>query len=180
MLLINHLFTTRGTLYSVIIQQLARYNAESSKMKWWSCKNETCQRYNKSETWKMSWLKLMFSTSWLVTVLNLAQSVLTYQTSVSVIGFLVMVKGSVCVCVGGWGWHLDEIPSNLYTLQLWKRGRELIGWDALTALSLLHSSCDSHVPTCPHPPGMQLHLFFSFFSSRPLQFRGSMLLHIKM
>lgn len=30
--------------------------------------------------------------SWQGTVLNLAQSVLTYQTSVYVIGFLVMVK----------------------------------------------------------------------------------------
>lgn len=40
----------------------------------------------------MSWLKLMFSMSWQGTVLNLAQSVLTYQTSVYVIGFLVMVK----------------------------------------------------------------------------------------
>lgn len=43
-------------------------------------------------TWKMSWLKLMFSMSWLAAVLNLAQSVLTYQTSVYVIGFLAMVK----------------------------------------------------------------------------------------
>lgn len=40
----------------------------------------------------MSWLKLTFSMSCWIAVPNLAQSVVTYQASVYVIGFLVMVK----------------------------------------------------------------------------------------
>lgn len=44
------------------------------------------------ESWKMSWLKLTFSMSCWIAVPNLAQSVVTYQASVYVIGFLVMVK----------------------------------------------------------------------------------------
>lgn len=46
----------------------------------------------------------------------------THQTSAYVIGFLVMVKGAKG---GNNGWHLDEIPLNLYTLQCWKTRKDI-------------------------------------------------------
>lgn len=113
----------------------------------------------------MSWLKPMFSMSLLVAVLNLVQSVLTYQTSVYVIGFLAVVKeGQKQQMTFRW----NSIKS--IHIRAMERGREWIFRHALTALTLLSRTVTNlsfkwHVGVFLHLPVLQPHLISYCFQA---------------